>query len=146
LIVPFTRKPAEPDPTLEAKLRDEWPGILRWAIDGAVDWHRNGLARPSSVTEATRAYFDDEDVFGQWLVEECDLEPGNDKMEKSATLYDAWKAYALKAGEPTITARQFNDRMRQRGLEHKQIKALGTKGFRGIRLKLAGSYLDGSAA
>ena len=147
LIVPFTRKPEKPDPTLEAKLREEWPGVLRWAIEGAVDWHRNGLERPASVTEATRAYFDEQDVFGQWLDEECDLEFGNDnKMEKSAALYEAWKTYALKAGEPTITARQFNDRMRQRGMEHKQIKALGTKGFRGIRLKQASSYLDGSAA
>ena len=68
-----------------------------------MDWHRNGLVRPASVTEATRAYFDEQDVFGQWLDEECDLEPGNDnKMEKGAALYDAWKAYA-PAGEPTIS-------------------------------------------
>ena len=27
LIVPFTRKPANPDPTLEEQLRREWPGL-----------------------------------------------------------------------------------------------------------------------
>jgi putative DNA primase/helicase len=33
-VVPFVHKPAKPDPDLEAKLKAEWPGILRWAIDG----------------------------------------------------------------------------------------------------------------
>jgi putative DNA primase/helicase len=31
-IVPFTHKPAHPDPTLESKLRKERPSILRWAM------------------------------------------------------------------------------------------------------------------
>jgi putative DNA primase/helicase len=33
-IVPFTHKPTKPDPELPGKLRDEWPAILRWAIEG----------------------------------------------------------------------------------------------------------------
>ena len=101
-----------------------------------VDWCRNGLVRPASVTEATREYLEDQDVFGQWLADECDVEPGNDaKMEKGVTLFDAWEAHAARTGEPAISIRQFNDLMRQRGLVRVQIKALGTKGYRGIRLK-----------
>src|ERR1700731_2062335 len=51
-IIPFTRKPDKPDRELEAKLRAEWPGILRWMIDGCLDWQANGLVRPSIIVEA----------------------------------------------------------------------------------------------
>ena len=33
-LVPFTRTPANPDRQLEQNLKAEWPGILRWMIDG----------------------------------------------------------------------------------------------------------------
>ena len=45
-VIPFTRKPAEPDRELEVKLRAEWPAILRWMIEGCLDWQSNGLVRP----------------------------------------------------------------------------------------------------
>ena len=67
-IVPFTRMPAKPDPKLDAKLRAEAPGILRWMIVGCRDWQANGLQRPQSVVEATEEYFSNQDTFGQWLV------------------------------------------------------------------------------
>ena len=46
-IIPFTHKPAEPDLSLPEKLKAEWPAILRWAIDGCLDWQGNGLVRPA---------------------------------------------------------------------------------------------------
>jgi putative DNA primase/helicase len=73
-IVPFTVKPAQPDTTLEQKLKAEWPGILRWMIDGCLDWQENGLLRPNSVTKATADYFGEQYLFKQWLDEECDAE------------------------------------------------------------------------
>jgi putative DNA primase/helicase len=44
--IPFTRMPENPDRELEAKLMKEAPGILRWMIEGCLDWKRNGLMRP----------------------------------------------------------------------------------------------------
>ena len=52
-IVPFTVKPATPDPMLEENLRKEFPSILRWMIDGCLDWQANGLMPPTSVSAAT---------------------------------------------------------------------------------------------
>jgi putative DNA primase/helicase len=43
-IVPFTHKPTVPDPELPDRLRAEWPAILRWAIDGALDWQSERAA------------------------------------------------------------------------------------------------------
>jgi hypothetical protein len=51
----------------EQKLRAEWPMILRWMINGCLDWQKNGLVRPDSVIATTQAYFEDQDLLGQWL-------------------------------------------------------------------------------
>jgi putative DNA primase/helicase len=64
-IVPFENRPLVPDPDLQDKLRAEWPAILRWMIEGALDWQANRLARPPVVQTATEVYFSDQDVFGQ---------------------------------------------------------------------------------
>jgi len=37
LIAPFVHKPVEPDRTLGSKLHSEYPGILRWMIEGCLD-------------------------------------------------------------------------------------------------------------
>ena len=45
-LIPFTVTipPDERDPDLAGKLKAEWGGILRWAIDGTLAWRRIGLA------------------------------------------------------------------------------------------------------
>ena len=70
LLVPFTVQipPEERDPELPAKLRAEWPAILRWAVDGCLEWQQIGLAPPKTVTDATDEYFDDQDIVKKHLV------------------------------------------------------------------------------
>ena len=75
-IVPFTHKPAAPDPDLIAKLHGEWPGILRWLIDGCLAWQRVGLVRPPVVTEATAEYFEEQDTIRHWIEERCNTGKG----------------------------------------------------------------------
>jgi putative DNA primase/helicase len=71
LLVPFTVQilPEERDPDLPANLKAEWPAILRWMIDGCLEWQQIGLAPPKIVTDATDEYFDDQDLIKQWLEE-----------------------------------------------------------------------------
>jgi putative DNA primase/helicase len=129
-LVEFTRKPAAPDLRLEEKLKGEWPGILRWMIDGCLDWQTNGLRRPDSVVEATAVYFDDQDLFAQWLAEECDAEPGNPwKNATSSELFRSWQEFAIRAGEKPSSQKSFVATMQQRGFERK-------KGTNGVRLLL----------
>jgi putative DNA primase/helicase len=143
LIIPFNHKPIEPDLRLDEMLAKEWPGILRWMINGAVDWHANGLIVPKAISEATTEYFDSQDVFGQWLAEACDVDPANDLlMEKSKLLFESWSAFAKAQGVPPGDQRQLNMNLRARSIETKQIKALGTSGCRGIRLKIPSHWQD----
>jgi hypothetical protein len=69
---PFINKSPTVDPKLEEKLRAEWPGILRWMIDGCPDWQANGLIRPSVMTASTAEYFGDQDLLAQWLDDCCE--------------------------------------------------------------------------
>jgi putative DNA primase/helicase len=138
-IVPFTRKPAQPDPQLEEKLKAEYPSILRWMIEGCLDWRRNGLMRPASVVEATDEYFSAQDLFGQWLQDECNVEPGNAyKTETSAALFQSWRSYAERAGEAAGSQKAFAENLKRRGFEH--FRSYAGRGFRGIRLNPAQGF------
>ena len=75
-IVPLLYRPERVDHQLEEKLMAEAPGILRWLIDGCLDWQRNGLIRPTVVTAATEVYFEEQNLFDDWVAECCDLDPG----------------------------------------------------------------------
>ena len=72
-LIPFTVTipPERRDPDLFEKLKPEWPGILKWAIDGCLAWQRDRLTPPGIVREATAAYLAAEDAIAQWLDECC---------------------------------------------------------------------------
>jgi putative DNA primase/helicase len=139
LIVPFERKPETPDRELEQKLMREAPGILRWMIDGCLDWQTNGLAKPASVLAATEEYFSDQDLFAHWLAEECACEPGNmDKSETSAGLFKSWKDFAISAGHASGTRQSFADQMARHGFRY--YRGRKTREFFGITLKPRASF------
>jgi putative DNA primase/helicase len=142
-IIPFVRKPPVPDKMLGIKLQAEWPMILRWMIDGCLDWKKNSLVHPESVTAATAAYFADQDLLGQWLDDCCDVEPENlHKWDTVADLFASWAKYAAEAGEKPGNKKGFNDAMQGRGFK----AARGGKGvrqFKGLRLNIpAGRDVD----
>lgn len=141
-IIPFTRTPTNPDRQLEQKLRNEWPMILRWMIEGCLDWQANGLLRPESVTAITEAYFDDQDLLSQWLAEKCDVEPNNPKKwDTVATLFESWAEYAIGAGEQPGSKKAFSDAMQSRGF-HRDRVGKGVRTFRGVRLIIPAGHDD----
>jgi putative DNA primase/helicase len=134
-IVPFPYKPRLIDKQLEQKLKAEWPGILRWMIEGCLAWQKIGLAPPEIVKAATASYFENQDLFSQWLEEKCDAEPGNEhKTATSADLFASWASYAKAAGDPAGTRKSF-----ARILERHHFQSYrqhgGVRSWRGIRLK-----------
>jgi putative DNA primase/helicase len=47
----------------------EWPGILRWAIEGCLEYQRRGLDQPPAVRDATKEYLETQDAIASWLEE-----------------------------------------------------------------------------
>jgi putative DNA primase/helicase len=140
-IIPFNNKPAVVDRELESKLMGEAPAILRWMIDGCVDWQTNGLVRPQSVLDATNDYFSDQDSFSQWIAECCECDPGNTyKTASAAELYQSWTGYAHAAGEDPESKKSFADRLLTAGKGF--VAKRTTKGmtYTGIRLLSVASY------
>jgi P4 family phage/plasmid primase-like protien len=140
LIVPFTvRIPeAERDPELSRKLEEEWPAILRWAVDGCLEWQRIGLAPPAVVLAATAQYFAGEDLFGQWLDDACEIDIGNTwKWETVGSLFDSWSSYALRGNENPGSKKAFSEQMQARGFVSGHKGHAKTRVLFGVRFKPA---------
>ena len=141
-IIPFIRKPEQPDRRLEDKLRAEWPAILRWMIEGCLDWQANGLVRPESVTEATDAYFAEQDLMAQWLAEKCDVRQGDPNVwDRTTDLFESWSSYAKAAGDTPGTVKAFGPAMRRKGFPQHRTKH--ARGFSGLRLRPDQPYGQG---
>jgi putative DNA primase/helicase len=138
-IVPFTHTPAVVDKKLPQKLKTEWPGILQWMIDGCLTWQLDGLLPPKSVQAATESYFEDQDVFGEWLEEKCDTEPGNEfKTATSVDLFGSWMVYAKAAGETPGSRKTFAALLRRKHFKPFRQHG-GGRAWRGVRLKVTPS-------
>ncbi len=132
-IVPFVHKPSKPDPLLAQKLRDEYPAILRWMIDGCLDWQANGLVLPPIVTNTTSEYFSDQDLFGEWLTACCKVEMKNPKMhETSKDLLSSWNEFLKDRGEELESGKTFAGRMKAHGFAPWHTSK--ARGFKGIKL------------
>ncbi|MEM0935746.1 MAG: phage/plasmid primase, P4 family [Pseudomonadota bacterium] len=144
-IVPFTVKPSNPDRDLEAKLKREWPGILRWMIEGCLEWQEHGLRPPESVLAATAAYFEDQDFVGQWLADKTVVEPANDhRWETAADLFSSWKDYALAAGESPGTSKSLASKLTRHGLRRvtKKMQGSAKRAWLGVSLNRPEGWHD----
>lgn len=130
-IVPFVHKPEPPDRQLEEKLRAEHGQILSWMIEGCLEWQQRGLNRPDSVCAATAAYFEDQDVFGQWIEERCTLDPA--QWELPAKLYRDWCDYAKSVGEDPGPVKGLKSKLERHGI--RAAKTSGLRVYRGATLK-----------
>jgi P4 family phage/plasmid primase-like protien len=129
-IIPFIFKPEQVDMELKDKLRAEYPAILRWMIEGGLDWQENGLTRPAVVHTSTADYFDEQDLFGQWMAEEC--ETGDRMRDTSNALFAAWKRFAEAQGEKPGDMRALASNLRRRGFS--SWRSGKARGYEGLRL------------
>ncbi len=121
------------DPDIGAKLEVEWPGILRWAIDGGLSWQADGLAPPGKVVAAVDEYFVAEDILGRWIEERCKCD--EDLTCTTAALFSDWKDWAVVAGEYPGSARRLSVSLQERGFHRWRQPGTGARGFRGVTLK-----------
>lgn len=134
LTVPFTVTiPRERrDKHLKARLLEELPGILAWAVEGLREWLRVGLDPPEIVRAATEEYRKEEDVLGQFLEECCDLEYG--AIASAGELYERYSEWARAGGiKHPWTQTAFGRRLDERGFEATRYRQ--TRVWQGLRVK-----------
>lgn len=54
------------DQNLDDTLATEAPGILRWLVEGCLEWQEQGLKEPEAVVRETLAYRATEDIFSRF--------------------------------------------------------------------------------
>lgn len=111
------------DRDLAEKLRGEFSGILKWAVDGCLDYLERGLAPPSRVTAATSAYFASQDTVGDFLAQCC--ETGPDYWENPTRLFEAWRSFANEQGMQPGALRDFCDKMQAAGFHQLRERKRG---------------------
>jgi putative DNA primase/helicase len=133
LLVPFLVQipPEERDPNLAEKLKAEWPAILRWMIDGCLEWQQIGLAPPKIVIEATEEYFNDQDTIKQWL-EDCTEDGGRYAFTATSKLFASWKTWCDARNRHPGNGNTLSDALVDRGFTRKRTG--GARGFRGLVL------------
>lgn len=119
------------DRSLPDKLRAEYPGILRWAVEGCLAWQREGLEQPRAVRQATAAYRKEQDSFALFLEACCVMDDTAEEL--AGRLYREYRQWTERVGERPETQTAFGTRLSERG-----FPAVGRGGRRyrqGLRLK-----------
>ena len=106
-IAPFKHKPLKEDKTLKERIEAEYPAILRWMIDGCLEWQRDGLGSCSVVDAASSNYFEDQDSFGDWLRERCLVAPS--LSEQPGSLLADYLKWAKENNEAQMTKNDFKE-------------------------------------
>ena len=143
---------AEIDTDLPTKLRTELPGVLRWIVEGAVLYHREGLGDPPDVTAATEQYSQESDRLKEFFADRCFIAAEGDcnawKREKCwvpvGELYSTYLGWAEATGDKHPLAKGlFDERLQKLGRKQDRVRPEGrreskqTRVWLGIRFKTA---------
>jgi putative DNA primase/helicase len=132
----------ERDRHLPEKLRNEYPGILAWAVRGSLEWRKSGLNPPEIVLSATKDYQREMDLLAAWIDECCDHSGGVDVSSRD--LYTSYKVWSAQNGTNPLSRPKFGMKLKERGL--RSTKKHGIIYYLGVRLKqgLYGCGLGGN--
>jgi putative DNA primase/helicase len=115
VILPFRRKfeKHEQDPYLETKLLAEREGILRWMIEGAQRYYRDGLRLSPAMRREQAVYRKESDLLGEFLDEKTVAVP-HERMEQGQLYFD-WKHWCENNGVFPGSKKTFTQRLAERG-------------------------------
>jgi putative DNA primase/helicase len=119
-VIPFTVTipEAERDPTLFDWLQEELPGILAWAVRGAVSWARDKkLDVPLEIADAAKVYREEMDPLADFLTACCETAGGT--SVNASDLFKTYLRWCEKSGEGIITQTAFGLRLNERGITKK---------------------------
>jgi len=117
------------DPDILAKLKADGPGALNVLLRGFAKFQRSGIQIPESMTRATQQYRDDQDLFGQWLEDNCAIDSNSTTSKED--LYRNYKWWSDSCGVRPLARQRFSRRLTERGLKTLPDK----RTVKGIELK-----------
>jgi putative DNA primase/helicase len=124
-LLPFVNviPPAERDPALKRALihdPDERAAVLAWIVQGAIEWHRDGLGTCSAVEHATASYRGENDPIAEWFTTRCQVLA--DAQTSGRELRADYEQWSRQSGEEPCNAHDFAHALEGRGLRRKHTK------------------------
>ena len=134
-LIPFMQQFSENtrDPELMKKLKAEAPGILNWAIEGALKWRSQGLRAPEIVVTASERYRCDSDSVGEFLDDQCNANPTG--QVTAAAMRDEYVRWAQANDEHPLDRKSFSQKLETRGFKKVRKGHDRTWTWLGISLK-----------
>lgn len=121
----------ERDPWLESKLLEERDGILRWMVEGCLEWLRLRSLKPSpTVLRESANYRIESDVLAQCLAETTIPNPGGRVLQ--AKLYEAMRKWYEGMGLSVGAAPSVTRSLKQRGIQ--SVPSNGKRFYVGLAL------------
>ena len=108
------------DPKLMQKLIKEAPGILAWAVQGCLDWQKEGLGNPQEVRQASTDWREDADVIGRFIEDRCIIKES--ATAPGGLLYSEYKLWCDSQGERPNSNKIFAEKLREKGYEKDQTR------------------------
>lgn len=95
------------DKNLKYKLREEFPQILAWAVEGCMKWQKDGIIEPACVLDATKDYKQEMDLIAGF-VEQCVMIDYTSTEHIMATdLFNVYRAWAKQNNEYEMSSKKF---------------------------------------
>lgn len=118
--VTFVKYPKLPnerkiDIHLEEKLEGELQGILRWIVEGAIEYHQTGLLIPDEVRSAVEEYRSENDGIGTFIKEKCIKDPAFSTSRRNFT--NAVQTFCQEQGFNSPNAREITIYMKSQGFK-----------------------------
>jgi len=95
------------DKNLKYKLRQEFPQILAWAVEGCMKWHRDGLEEPQRVIEATKDYKQEMDLIAGFVEQCVMIDYDTDEKIMASDLFAVYSKWAKQNNEWEMSAKRF---------------------------------------
>lgn len=105
---------------IDDTLRGEGPGILNRLLAGWIDFQKDGVQEPESVTQTTADYLASVDPVARFI-DEC--VQAQDTQTPSSSMYAAYDKWCRDNGEHPMSNRLFSPDLERRGWQKKATKA-----------------------
>lgn len=134
-LIPFNvRIPeGERDPRLRDKLCEESEGILRWMVQGCLDWQHAGLGMPKAVSAATSDYRLEQDSVAEFLAERCEAAP--EFSVGASEIFSVYRSWCDGAGIQPLNNTRFGSSLSDRNFAVDRHPASRRKVRLGVRLR-----------
>ena len=95
------------DKNLKYKLRQEFPQILAWAVEGCMKWQAEGLEEPECVLEATKDYKQEMDLIAGFVEQCVMIDYDTDEKIMASDLFAIYSKWAKQNNEWEMSAKKF---------------------------------------